>query len=69
MAFTSLEDPRYWHDRACEMRAIADDMKDAETRSIMLGLAADYDRLAERAARRADGVSTYEELTSVAGRK
>jgi hypothetical protein len=61
MTFPSLNDPRYWQTRAAEMRAIAEDMKDAETRAIMLRLAADYDELAERAAQRADGVSTREE--------
>jgi hypothetical protein len=35
------------------MRALADEMKGAESRSIMLELAADYDKLADRAEERA----------------
>jgi hypothetical protein len=34
------------------MRALAEEMKDAESRSIMLNLAADYDNLADRAEER-----------------
>jgi hypothetical protein len=35
------------------MRALAEQMKDIESRSIMLKLASDYDRLADRAEERA----------------
>ena len=61
MTFPSLNDPRYWQTRAAEMRAIAENMKDAETRAIMLRLAADYEKLAEKAAHWTDGISTREE--------
>ena len=47
MASSSINDPKYWRDRAAEMRALAETMKE-----IMHHLADDYDKLADRAARR-----------------
>jgi hypothetical protein len=41
-------DPKHWLDRAAEMRALSEAMA-------MLRLADDYDKLADRAAARADG--------------
>ena len=48
-------DPKYWHDRAALMRALAATTADVELRVIMLRLAGDYDKLADRTARRTDG--------------
>jgi hypothetical protein len=53
MPLTAMNDVRHWRDRAAEMRALSDTMHDAETVTIMLRLANDYDILADRAAERA----------------
>jgi hypothetical protein len=49
MASDNINDPKHWRDRAAEMRASAEETKDADNRKIMLRLASDYDQLAERA--------------------
>jgi hypothetical protein len=41
--------------RAEEIRALADDMKEAELKAMMLRIAADYDRLAEWAEKSLSG--------------
>ena len=48
-------DPKHWRDRAAFMRVLAATMADVEAHAIMLRLAADYDKLADRTARLADG--------------
>ena len=48
MSAQQAHDPQHWRDRAAQMRALSDWMKDAETRATMLKLAEDYDKLAER---------------------
>lgn len=50
-----INNPKHWSDRAAEMRAVADTMKESETRATILRLAGDYDKLAARAAERANG--------------
>jgi hypothetical protein len=43
----------YWHGRAEKALALAERMTSSETRTMMRGVAADYAKLAEHAARRA----------------
>jgi hypothetical protein len=50
-----INDPEHWRQRAEEARALADQMNDEASKQAMLRIVADYDRLAERAALRAQG--------------
>jgi len=50
-------DPKHWRERADEMRALADQVHETDAKEIMLRLAADYEKLARRAAQRANGIS------------
>jgi len=47
-----INNATHWRCRAEEMRVAAEDMRDPETRATALRIAADYDRLAERAEER-----------------
>jgi hypothetical protein len=47
------DDARWWRDRAEEMRIVAEGMKSEDNKQTALRLAADYDRLAMHAERRA----------------
>jgi hypothetical protein len=49
MPSSDINDPKHWRDRAAEMRALADTVKDDETIAIMHRLADEYDKLADRA--------------------
>jgi hypothetical protein len=48
-----FDDPEHWRQRAEEARVLAEQMSDAASREKMLGIAKDYERLAERAEQRA----------------
>jgi hypothetical protein len=56
MALRSINDPKHWRERAEEARALANQMNDKEAHQLMLGIARDYDRLAQRAEQRAQGL-------------
>ena len=58
MPSLTVNDPRHWHDRAAEMRVLADMMANIETRATMLRLADDYDKLGDRAEECRGGEST-----------
>ena len=56
MPASYINDPDHWRQRAAEVRALAADVNEEEARTVMLRRAADYDKLAARAAQRADGL-------------
>jgi hypothetical protein len=47
-----INDPEHWRARAEEMRRLAEEMKDAATKEMMLRNARDYENLAVRAEER-----------------
>ena len=47
-----VDEPEFWLSRAEEVRAIADDMKEADAKAIMERIANDYERLAKNAENR-----------------
>ena len=53
MTLQGLNDAKHWRDRAVEMRVLSADMNEFEARTLMLKLANDYDKLADRAEDRA----------------
>jgi hypothetical protein len=55
MSPRETDDPQHWRDRAAQMRALALTMGDTEVAILIRDLATDYDKLAERAAIKANG--------------
>jgi hypothetical protein len=55
MPASFINDPEHWRQRAEEARTIADQMNDPQSKEAMLKIAEDYERLGERAERRAKG--------------
>ena len=51
-----INDPKHWRHRAAEARATAESLTDPEAKQRMLKVAADYEKLAERAEERSAGV-------------
>jgi hypothetical protein len=50
-----INDPKHWRNRAAAMRALSETMNYIDTQVVMLKLAEDYDKLADRAEKRANG--------------
>jgi hypothetical protein len=49
-----FNDPKHWRQQADEARVIARQLPNPESKAVMMRIAADYDRLAERARARAE---------------
>jgi len=54
MVSNITDDPEYWRKRAEEARTQAEQMVEAHTRSLMLGIAASYEKIAKWAEQRRD---------------
>jgi hypothetical protein len=50
---SSINDPEHWRARAKQARILAEAINDPTSKEMMLGIANDYERLAERAEERA----------------
>jgi len=50
----TLRTAQYWHERAEEVRVIAETMVETETKRTMIAIAKGYDRLAEHHRKRAE---------------
>jgi hypothetical protein len=57
MPASFINDPKHWRDRAEQMRTLAEAMKDQISREMVLRIAQDYEKLAQRAAERSKGMS------------
>jgi hypothetical protein len=55
MSTRETDDPQHWRERAAQMRALAVKMGDTEAAILINDLAADYEKIAERAEIKANG--------------
>ena len=53
LTLQGINDSKHWRDRAAKMRVLSDEIKDLDAQRMMLKLANDYDKLADRAEDRA----------------
>jgi len=53
MGLQGIYDAKHWRDRAAQMRVLSDELKDPRAQRMMLKLANDYNKLADRAEDRA----------------
>ena len=51
----TVDDPKHWRERAVTMRALAEEMEDADCKRSMLNIADEYERIAKRAEAWSDG--------------
>jgi hypothetical protein len=61
----TIDDPKHWHDRAEELRVLAEEMRSDEAKRTMLRLADDYDKLRDRAETRANQKPAHPKAASV----
>jgi hypothetical protein len=59
MAGRDIYDLRHWRSRAKEMRGLAEGVSDTETQRIVTRLADGWDKMADRAERRAANLPRY----------
>ncbi len=62
MRFKLVDNTDHWHERAAKMRAFANAAKSINIKAMMLALAKDYDRLAERARGRTESMQESTQL-------
>ena len=48
-----IRDPKHWQDRAVSARSVAEQIADPESKRLMLEIADQYEKLAQRAKQRA----------------